>query len=98
MSLRTRLQNLERRQANKRQPTFDEVVEQHVRLFDWLSQRGYADALAALEGGESGPAGLEDLCREQARCDLKRRAWDRIDKALAAGELPNDADLRELEL
>jgi hypothetical protein len=63
-------------------------------LWEWLAARGHADALAAVEAGETGPKGLEDLLREQAGYDAKRRAFARIEKALAAGVLPDKADVR----
>jgi hypothetical protein len=57
-----------------------------VTLPAWLERHGYADALAALEAGETGPEGLVDLLREQAGYDQKDRAWDRIEKALNGDE------------
>jgi len=44
--------------------------------------------------GEAGPEGLEELLREQAEYDPKRRAWARIEAALATHQLPDDADIR----
>jgi hypothetical protein len=67
-----------------------------VTLPNWLEEKGYADALEALEAGETGPEGLGDLLREQAGYDKKGRAWRRIEDALAAGQLPEDADARLL--
>lgn len=54
----------------------------------WLAERDFPDALAALETGETGPAGLADLLREEAAYDQKCRDWACLEKALAAGELP----------
>jgi hypothetical protein len=65
-----------------------------VTLPTWLHEHGYPDALTALEAGESGPTELHELLREQAGYQYARRAWARIEKALAAGQLPDDADLR----
>ena len=66
-------------------------------MVTWLQERGYADALAAVDVGESGPVGLESLLREQAGYEPGRRAFARIEQALAAGELPDKADLRALQ-
>lgn len=96
MSIRTRLERLERQQPKKGRLTFEQNLERYDRLFSWLKERGYADALAAVEAGESGPVGLENLLREQAKFDPKHRAFARIEKALDAGELPDDADLRSI--
>jgi hypothetical protein len=65
-----------------------------MALRAWLKEHGYADHLAALEAGETGPEGLDDLLRKQASYDPRRRAFNRILKALAAGESPDDADMR----
>jgi len=62
----------------------------------WLEERGFPDCLAAVEAGESGPAGLEDLVRERAGYDRKDRAWQRIEAAWHAGKLSDDADLEIL--
>ncbi len=74
--------------------TFDQAFEAYRRLDAWLKERGFADALAAVEAGEAGPAGLEDSLREQAGYDPRRRAWVRVEKALDAGVMPDDADLQ----
>jgi hypothetical protein len=92
--LHTRLARLEREQPTRGQLTFAEALDRYLALCAWLNERGFADPLAALEAGEIGPEGLEDLLREQAAYDPKRRAWARIEAALAAGELPDDADMR----
>jgi hypothetical protein len=94
MGLRTRLEHLERRQPNKSQLTFSEFLDRHCRLYAWLAERGFADALAAVEAGESGPVGLVNILREQAGHDYKRRVFARIEKALDEGQLPDEADLR----
>jgi|SRR5712691_5041806 hypothetical protein len=67
-----------------------------VSLPNWLEKEGYADALEALEAGETGPEGLGDLLREQAGYDEKRRAWKRMEDSLAVGQLPEDANTRLL--
>jgi hypothetical protein len=67
-----------------------------VTLPAWLREHGYSDALTALEAGESGPTGLHELLREQAEYEHTHRAWARIEKALDAGQLPDDADLRAI--
>jgi hypothetical protein len=41
-------------------------------------------------------AGPADLVREQAAHDPRHRAWARIEAALAAHQLPAEADLRLL--
>jgi hypothetical protein len=92
--LRTRLERLERQRPTDGRLTFEEVWEQYERLWAWLETKGYADCLAALEAGESGPEGLEALLREQASCDTRRRAWERILAALDAHQLPDDEDKR----
>jgi hypothetical protein len=69
-----------------------------VTVPTWLAEHGYADALAAVEAGETGPEGLEDLLREQAGYDEKHRAWARIEAALAAGKVPADGDLLLMQL
>ena len=97
MSLRAPLERLERRKPKQGQLTVWQGLERCHRLLAWLKERGYADALAAVEAGESGPGGLEDLLREQAGYDPRLRAWARIEKALDAGELPDDADLGEIQ-
>lgn len=56
-----------------------------VTLPKWLEKEGYANALEALEAGETGPEGLGELFREQAAYEEKDRAWKRIEDALAAG-------------
>jgi hypothetical protein len=96
MSIRTRLERLERQRTNQDQMTFEQALQRYDRLLSWLNERGYVDALAAVEAGENGPVGLEGLLREQAGYDPRRRAWERIEKALDAGELPDDADLRAM--
>jgi len=93
MSIRTRLERLERQRPNKGQLSFEEIVERYCRLLAWLDERGYADALAAVEAGEKGPVGLENLLREQARYDPKHRAMARFEQALNAGQLPDAADV-----
>src|SRR5882762_10126600 len=95
MSIRTRLERLERQQPKKL--SFEELVDRYYQLLAWLEERGYADALAAVEAGEAGPIGLEKLLREQAGYDHKRRAFARIEQALDAGQLPDDADLDAIE-
>jgi hypothetical protein len=65
-----------------------------VTLPAWLAERGHADCLAALEAGESGPEGADDLVRQQAPWDAKHRAWQRVQRALDAGRRPDDADIR----
>ena len=97
MSMRTRLERLERQKSKEGPLTFEQAFERYCRLLTWLEERGYADALAAVEAGETGPVGLENLLREQAGYDHKHRAFARIEKALDAGELPTDADLRALQ-
>ena len=96
-SIRTRLERLEQQQPNKGRLTFEQTLERYFTLLSWLQERGYADALAAVESGESGPVGLENLLREEAGYDPTRRAFARIEQALAAGELPDAADLRALQ-
>ena len=96
MNIRRRLERLERQQSNKGQLTFEQALERYERLLSWLEERGYADALAAVEAGERGPVGLEDVLREQARYDPRRRAFARITKALDARKLPDDADLQAI--
>jgi hypothetical protein len=58
------------------------------------------DALTFPEPGEgalhSAVIGLQDLLQQQARCDPRRRAWKRIQAALDAHQLPDDADMRLL--
>jgi len=67
-----------------------------VTLPNWLEEEGYADALEALEAGETGPEGLGDLLQEQTGYDKKRRAWKSIEDSLETGQLPEDADTRLL--
>ncbi len=100
MSLHNRLNRLETafgRADEPRRKTFDQAFEEILALHSWLAAKGYPDALAAVEAGDTGPEGLGDLLREQAGYDTKHRAWARIEQALAAGELPDDADLRLLK-
>jgi hypothetical protein len=100
MAIKSRLNRLETIVAAKNEPgwkTFEEAMADWVRLWDWLDERGYKDCLAALEAGETGPEGLEELLREYAAYDPKHRAWARIEAALDAGELPDDADLEMMQ-
>ena len=97
MSIKSRLNRLETVLACNGEPgqrTFDKAMADFDALCQWLEERGYHDCLAALEAGESGPEGLQDLLREQAAYDPKRRAWAHIEAALDAGELPDDAHLK----
>ena len=66
-------------------------------LEEWLAARGHADALAAVEAGETAPAGLEAELRERAECDRRQRVFACMEKALAAGELPDDADVQAVQ-
>ena len=97
MSIRARLRALEKKRKRVLPgaglPSFQQALERFATLARWLSDHGYRDALAAVEAGESGPAQLEDLLREQAGKDAKHRAWERIENALAEGKLPDHADL-----
>ena len=98
MSLRLlirRVELLERPQPAG-QKTFDQALADFVAVDNWLAERGYADHLAAIEAGESGPEGLEALLREYAGYDRRHRAFGRVEAALDAGKLPDDADLRLL--
>jgi hypothetical protein len=102
MAIKTRLNRLEAALALKRKAsgrkTFDQAFEEFLALNRWLGQRGYADALTAVEAGETGSEGLSDLLREEAAYDHIRRAWKRIEKALDSNELPADADVRLLKV
>ena len=96
MTLKSRVARLEAAMIRKRTPrqkTFEDIAEEAGRLQDWLEQHGYSDCLAALEAGESVPADIEEMLRHLATYDSLHRAWDRIEAALAAGELPADGDL-----
>jgi hypothetical protein len=96
MALAARLKRLETAVAASGEPgrrTFEQLMADHVRSGAWLEGRGYPDHLAALEAGETGPEGLGDLLREQAAYDPGRRAWARVEAALAEGRLPDEADL-----
>jgi len=101
MAFKERLRRLETAVACKIKSVGRKTLEQTLadirRLHEWRSERGYADCLAALEAGETGPEGLEDMLREQAQYDPKHRAWARIRAALKAGELPDEADLQAME-
>jgi hypothetical protein len=97
MVLAVRLRRLETAlfaNGEPRRRGFEQFITDHVALSIWLEERGYPDHLAALEAGEVGPSGLTDLLHEQAAYDLRRRAGARIEAALAAGQLPDEADLR----
>ena len=94
MTLARRIDRLEKMKGPSGQVTFWESVEQYDRLLTWLAERGYADCLAALEAGESGPKGLQEMLSKQAAYDPKRRAFARIEAALKAHQLPDDADVR----
>jgi len=97
MAFKERLRRLETAVACKIKSVGRKTLEQTLadirRLHEWRSERGYDDCLAAVEAGETGPEGLENMLREQAAYDPKRRAWRRIEEALHAGEVPNDPDL-----
>jgi hypothetical protein len=94
MNFRARLERLERRLPPAGSPTFGELWALFEHLLAWLDRHGYADSLAALEAGAAPPAGLKELLHEQAAYDRKRRAWARVEAALAAGEVPADDDMR----
>jgi hypothetical protein len=97
MAIANRLKRLETALVLETEPgqkTFYEALADWLTLDSWLKQHGYPDHLAALEAGESGPDGLQDLLRRQAAFDPKRRAWARIEAALSAGQLPDEADIR----
>ena len=101
MAIKSRLTRLEAAVAAKNEPgrrTFEQFMADHAVLDAWLEERGYPDHLAALEAGETGPEGLQDLLREQAAYDPKRRAWARIEAAMNAGQLPDDADIALLHV
>jgi hypothetical protein len=81
------------------QRTFEKFVDDHLALDRWLEEKGYADHLAAIEAAETGPAGLEDILREQAASDPARRAWARMQKFLRGeGERPSAADMDLLKV
>jgi hypothetical protein len=90
-----RIVRLERSQQTEppAQKTFYEALADFAALDHWLAERGYADHLAAIEAGETGPPGLEALLREYAGYDPSHRAFRRVETALEAGELPDDADV-----
>jgi hypothetical protein len=90
----TRLEAILARDGGPGRRTFDRFMADHVALRAWLDDCGYPDSLAALEAGETGPAELQDLLREQATHDPHIRAWARVEAALNEGQLPDDADLR----
>jgi len=98
MSIKSRLERLETTLDCKTESTtrsaFRRAFEGFLALNRWLGERGYADALAAVEAGETGPESLSDDLREQAEYDHKRRVYARVERVLYAGQLPNDADLR----
>jgi hypothetical protein len=77
-----------------RNKTWETALEDFLVLKRWLAERGYPDHLAALEAGESGPAGLQPLLQEYAGYDRRQRAFACIMAALKAGNLPNENDLR----
>jgi hypothetical protein len=93
MTINGRLIRLERQQPSQGR-TFLQSVADFAELETWLAERNFADALAALEAGDVGPAGLEDLLQKCAGYDRRHRAFARIERALAAGELPAEADLK----
>ena len=66
-------------------------------LEEWLSTHHYADALDAVEAGHPIPPGLERALRESAEYDRRHRAYSRAEKALAARELPDDADVQAVQ-
>jgi hypothetical protein len=80
------------------QRTFQQAFDDFLTLDRWLGERGYADSLAAVEADEVGPEGLTDLLHKRAEYDLRDRAWERIEQALKAHELPAEADLRLLHI
>jgi hypothetical protein len=94
MNIRRRLERLERQQPNEGRSSFEQAIARYQHLVSWLQERGYADALAAIEAGERGPVGLEDVLREQASYDPGRRAFARIQSALNSGKLPDIVDMQ----
>jgi hypothetical protein len=98
MNLRARLERLERRLPPAGLPTFGELWALYGHLLAWLDRHGHADCLAALEAGTAPPAGLKELLHEQAAHDPRRRAWARIEAALAEGRLPDAADVALLDV
>jgi hypothetical protein len=93
-NLRSRLVRLERAKPSVGRKTFHEVIDDVMTVRNWLAERGYADHLAAIEAGETGPEGLEGLLREQAARDPRRRAWTRFQRAVNGEGPMDDADLR----
>ena len=69
-------------------PQHRSIWNSMVALPKWLQENGYADALSAVEAGETGPPGLEEVLREQATYDASQKAWMRIDRYLCSGEPP----------
>jgi hypothetical protein len=95
MSIERRLARLERMVSGggAAPRNWERALGDIERLRAWLAEHSFADCLAAVESGATAPDGLHDLLLEQAAHDPERRAWERSEKALAAGELPDDADV-----
>jgi hypothetical protein len=87
MTIHCRLKRLEAILASKNQgvveKTYDQVMEEFVTLQLWLRARGYADALVAIEAGETGPAGLADNLRRSAENICAQREWEDFQRPLA---------------
>jgi hypothetical protein len=93
MNIKRRLQRLENVAAAipqpARQKSLDQVVEEFMALSRWLAERGYADALAAVEAGDVPPEDLASLLREQAE---NRRACKEFEEWLASPALLGGKD------
>jgi hypothetical protein len=92
MTIHRRLKRLEALLASKNQgvveKTYDQVMEEFVTLQLWLRERGYADALMAIEAGETGPEGLAENLRLSADNVRAQREGEDFERALAAKRIP----------
>ena len=80
MNLRARIKRLENQQKTDAEPSFAEALAIYEAMWEWLEERGYEDPDQAIAAGETGPAGLEELLREQAqvfRREKEFRAWEK---------------------
>ena len=94
MSIAGRLKRLETAMAcpreSKRPKTFDQLLADLFALEDCIAERGFADAWATVEAGETGPPGMEQALVDAAATAYRERIFHAIEKELDANRLPSE--------
>jgi hypothetical protein len=88
MSIESRLRRLEL--GIGRGHKLRQTLEEFLALDAWLTERGYADAVADVEAGEAGPAALEYELRGRAECDRRHPAFLAVEAGLDAHRLQSE--------